>query len=84
MPVVVANVVCEVIKEVALLASDAASVIVVRPWGDDEQASLSAGIKLAPRRFLQWGEAVFDEDYDGKSRLKSSSHDIFLARTDAR
>lgn len=83
MTVVVADEVGEVVEEVTLGAGDAAPFVVVGPWGDDEQASLSAGVELTAAWLLHGGEAVFDEDDDGETGLEGVSHDFFFAWTDA-
>ena len=81
--VVVADVVGEVVEEEALGAGDAALVVVVGPWGDDEETALGTGVELAAGGLLHGSETVFDEDDDGETGLEGVSHDFFLAWTDA-
>ena len=83
MPVVVADAAGEVVEGVTLGSGDLALVVVVWPWGYDEEPSLSAGVELAAAGFLHGGEAVFDEDDDGVACLKGASHHFFLSGTDA-
>lgn len=82
-PVVVADVGGEVVEEEALGAGDAALVVVMGPWGDDEQPPLGTGVELAAAGLLHGGEAVLDECDDGEAGLEGSCHDFFLTWTDA-
>lgn len=52
MPVVVADVAGEVVEEEALGAGDAALVVVVGPWGDEEETALGTGVELAAAGLL--------------------------------
>ena len=51
-PVVVADVAGEVVEEEALGAGDAALVVVVGPWGDEEETALGTGVELASAGLL--------------------------------
>ena len=51
-PVVVADVAGEVVEEEALGAGDAALVVVVGPWGDEEETALGTGVELAAAGLL--------------------------------
>ena len=82
-PVVVADEAGEVVEEVALLPGDAALIVVMGPWGDDEQAALGTCFELPAARFLHGCKAVFYEDNHGVSGLEGAPHDFFLSWTDA-
>ncbi len=68
----------------ALAALDHSLVVVMLPWGQHEQAPLSAGIKTAASRLGKGRKAVFLKHDNRKAMLECSLHHSLLTRTNAR
>lgn len=56
--------------------------VVVGPWGEQEEASFVAGIELLSLRFGEGREAIFYEDDEGEVGIEGGAHDGLLTRRD--
>ena len=68
----------------ALAALDRPLVVVVFPWGQHEQPTVSAGIKPATTRLGKRSEAILLKHNNRESMLECRLHHSFLPRADAR
>ena len=82
--IVVADVPCEGIEGITLSSSNLAVIVMMGPWSNQEQTPLGTGLKLATTGFLKGGKAIFNQNDDRKTCLKSTPHDLFLTWADAR
>ena len=62
---------------------DGDAAVVVLPGGEEQEASLGAGVEALSAGLGEWCEAVFAQDDGGEAGVEDGSHDVFLARADA-
>ena len=70
---------CHEVHGLALLCSELAVFVMMRPGGEHEQTAFGASIELFTVWLRERGKAVFHDDDGGELSIKGSSHDTFFA-----
>ncbi len=70
---------CQIIQLEALAAADGESLVVVLPWGKEEQLTSGTCVHALASWFGEVGEAVFLKDDEGELFVEGGAHDGFLA-----
>ena len=68
------------VQLLALCCGDLAFVVVMRPGGEQEEASFVAGVELLSLWLGEGREAIFYEDDEGEVGIESGAHDGLLSR----
>ena len=68
-----------VVEGHALVTADGEVLVVMFPWGKQQQLTAAAGLHALTARFGQIGKTVFLKDDEGQAFVEGKAHDRFLS-----